>query len=642
MSAHMTSPRERRRASTKRSFSAVVVTALALALAACTPRPDTGADTLKDFLDALAAGELDTAAELTDQDSDAAADLRAATEGIRAQGLNYEVEELSGDGSQSSATVAMNWQLPDARSWQYRTTFTLTKSETGDQDWALRWSPAALHPQLGRNQHPELRTIPAPRPSVVGSDGAALLEPGIVHRVVLDRDAVPNVQSAINRAATIINNSAAPGSASAPGQGSDSGEITATESAAPGGAEFPTVDARALGRQAAGGRGNFSIAVLPATAPESLKQQLAEVSGISVNDEAAMVRPDPRFAPDLMSRIERLIGDENQGVDGWQIVAANNDGAAFGTLHSVAPEVAPAIQASVSKKAQDAAQRAVDTRQDAQAMMVAIQPSSGKILAVAQTRQADREGPLALSGQYPPGSTYKIVTAAAGIARQGLSAGATVPCPAQMEIGTRIVTNYNGMGVGNTSLQDAFARSCNTTFADIAYRLEPGQFQQESKQFGIGVNYEIPGLETITGAVSDGTDPVERTDAGYGQGEDLASPFGMALVAATVAAGRTPTPQLVASAKTVQSDPAEPLPPEVLDNLRPLMRAVVTSGTATAISGRGEIYGKTGEAEVAGGSHAWFVGYRDDLAFATLIVKGGGSEHAVAITDTFFAQMDEG
>ena len=72
------------------------------------------------------------------------------------------------------------------------------------------------------------------------------------------------------------------------------------------------------------------------------------------------------------------------------------------------------------------------------------------------------------------------------------------------------------------------------------------------------------------------------------------------------------------------------------------MRAVVTSGTGSAIAGRGEVYAKTGEAEYAGGSHAWFTGYRDDLAFATLIVGGGGSEHAVAITDAFFANMDEG
>ncbi|MDK6685514.1 penicillin-binding transpeptidase domain-containing protein, partial [Escherichia coli] len=96
------------------------------------------------------------------------------------------------------------------------------------------------------------------------------------------------------------------------------------------------------------------------------------------------------------------------------------------------------------------------------------------------------------------------------------------------------------------------------------------------------------------------------------------------------------------SAGTWQSQTSKPLPPEVLNEVRSLMRAVVTSGTGSAIAGRGEVYAKTGEAEYAGGSHAWFTGYRDDLACATLIVGGGGSEHAVAITDAFFANIDEG
>jgi cell division protein FtsI/penicillin-binding protein 2 len=55
----------------------------------------------------------------------------------------------------------------------------------------------------------------------------------------------------------------------------------------------------------------------------------------------------------------------------------------------------------------------------------------------------------------------------------------------------------------------------------------------------------------------------------------------------------------------------------------------------------GEIYAKTGEAEINEGSHAWFTGYRDDdIAFATLVVLGGGSETSVSITDAFFQNLD--
>lgn len=591
------------------------ITAMATAVAlsatavACTPRPDTGQDVLEDFLGALGSGDVRAAAELTDHPDAAQRDLDAAWRGLSPQSLAAEVGDVRGDGGRTTADVDLAWDLPGERDWAYATTFNLTKS---DSRWAVRWTPSALHPRLGNNQHPELRRIPAPQASVVGSDGAALLEPGTVHRVVLDRSAVPDVQAAVNRIATVVNNG--------------------TEA---------KIDAREVGAAAAGGAGPYSVIVLPVDAPAPVREELAGLPGVRVNEEAAMVRPDPGFAPDLMGRVERIVADDVSGGDGWSIVAANADGGTLASLHSVAPEVRPAIRASVSKTVQDAAQRAVDLRPESEVMLVALRPSSGEVLAVAQTGKADAKGDVALMGQYPPGSTFKIVTAAAGMDHLGLDPSSTVPCPGTMTLGPRVVTNYNGSGVGDTSLTEAFARSCNTTFADISHTMDPGQLKDEAKLFGLGVDYRIAGLDTITGSVSDGTDEAERIDAGYGQGFDLASPFGMALVSATVAAGRAPTPTLVPQAGTWQSAEPAPLDPRTADHLRGVMRAVVTSGTATAIADRGEVYGKTGEAEVAGGSHAWFTGWRDDIAFATLIVHGGGSEHAVSVTDAFLRNLDE-
>jgi cell division protein FtsI/penicillin-binding protein 2 len=70
-----------------------------------------------------------------------------------------------------------------------------------------------------------------------------------------------------------------------------------------------------------------------------------------------------------------------------------------------------------------------------------------------------------------------------------------------------------------------------------------------------------------------------------------------------------------------------------------MMRMVVTHGTATEIAGQGSVYGKTGEAEFPGGSHAWFTGYRGDLAFAALIVGGGNSTYAVRMVRSMFEGM---
>jgi len=152
-------------------------------------------------------------------------------------------------------------------------------------------------------------------------------------------------------------------------------------------------------------------------------------------------------------------------------------------------------------------------------------------------------------------------------------------------------------------------------------------------------------MSTVTGRVPATGDRVKRAEDGFGQGDVVASPFGLALVAATVANGATPTPTLIrGAAATVVTNPPPAVPQPVLAGVRQMMREVVTAGTATAVSGLGAVYGKTGEAQFGDGtrSHAWFVGYRGDLAFATLVVDGASSSNAVAVTKQFLATLPAG
>ncbi len=100
-------------------------------------------------------------------------------------------------------------------------------------------------------------------------------------------------------------------------------------------------------------------------------------------------------------------------------------------------------------------------------------------------------------------------------------------------------------------------------------------------------------------------------------------------------------PYLIEGQETKVSEEVPPLSPESIDGVRQMMRSVVTEGTARGMSAGGEIHGKTGEAEINQGSHSWFAGYRDDIAFATLVVLGGGSEAAVAITDNMLVNYDQ-
>jgi cell division protein FtsI/penicillin-binding protein 2 len=264
-----------------------------------------------------------------------------------------------------------------------------------------------------------------------------------------------------------------------------------------------------------------------------------------------------------------------------------------------------------------------------QAMIVAIKASTGEILAVAQNAAADAEGPLATMGLYPPGSTFKIVTAGAAIERDMASPNTLLGCPGHMDIGHRTVPNYGGFDLGTVPLSRAFASSCNTTFAELASRMPPRGLTTAAAQYGIGPDYVVEGIPTVSGSVPPTVNLAERTEDGFGQGKVVVSPFGMALVSATVAAGQTPVPRLIEGRETVVTGPHDPVRPDVVEALRPMMRLVVTNGTAKDLADAGDVRGKTGEAEFAGGSHSWFAGYRGDLAFAALIVGGGSSEYAV-------------
>ena len=283
---------------------------------------------------------------------------------------------------------------------------------------------------------------------------------------------------------------------------------------------------------------------------------------------------------------------------------------------------------SLDRSIQTAAQHAVNTAGN-QAMIVVIKPSTGEILAVAQNSAADREGPLATMGLFPPGSTFKIVTAGAAIERDMATPNTLLGCPGQMDIGHRTVPNYGGFDLGTVPMSRAFASSCNTTFAELASRMPPRGLTQSAAQYGIGPDYHIEGIDTVSGSVPPTVNLTERTEDGFGQGKVLVSPFGMAMAAATVAAGRTPVPQLIEGRETQITGAGEPISASVVDSLRPMMRLVVTNGTAKDLQGSGDVHGKTGEAEFAGGSHSWFAGYRGDMAFSALIVGGGSSEYAV-------------
>jgi cell division protein FtsI/penicillin-binding protein 2 len=384
-----------------------------------------------------------------------------------------------------------------------------------------------------------------------------------------------------------------------------------------------------------------AVAALRERDYQSVRDRIHELPGVSFPTQQQLLGPERDFATQLVPGIRKVVEDQLNNAAGWRIVTVNSMGEDVETLAAQQPHPVPTLTTTVDRAVQAAAEHALDAVPNP-AMIVAIQPSTGEILGVAQNSAADTQGPLAVTGRYPPGSTFKIVTAVAALEAKQVTVDSPVACPSTTIVGERVVPNDHLFDLGTVPLHTAFARSCNTTFAQLSARLGAGALTDAAHQMGIGMDYDIAGIATVTGQVPPSESMVRRAENGFGQGRVLASPFGMALVASTVAAsGRLPTPILIRGIETrMVLGPVAPMPREVADAVRLMMREVVTQGTATALSGQGEVFGKTGTAEdTAAGAHGWFVGFRGDLAFATLVVGAESSGPAVDVSRGFLSAL---
>lgn len=581
---------------------------LTVGLAACTPRPDGPEPAAQAFLTAFAEQDSEQAADLSDRPDVARQALESAWTSLQAESLDARTTDVDVSGDTATVGYTYEWHLPKNRVWTY--SGELQMGRRGG-DWAVRWSSTNVHPRLGDRQTMSLRSTAAPRARVNEHSGSDVLVPGVVYRVKFDAAQSGNVIGSAQSLASAL--------------------VTFDN----------TLTAQSIAESATAVKGDYLVTRLRSDDYEQVAGVLGAIPGVSVSDEADLVATDRNFAPDLVGQVKKTVIDEVDGKAGWSVVTVNQNGVDTDVLTETAPQTSPSFSISLDRPIQIAAQNAVNARTD-QTMMVVIQPSTGDVLAVAQNKAADKDGPVALTGLYPPGSTFKIITAGAAISSGIATPDTMVPCPGRIEIGERSVPNYNEFALGTVPMATAFARSCNTSFAKLASEMRPDALTVAASQYGIGPDYDVVGLPTDSGSVPPADDLVQRTEDGFGQGKVVVSPFGMALAAATIAHGTTPVPRLIAGRETKIDGEHPPISPEMVEGLRGMMRLVVTSGTAERIEDQGEVYGKTGEAEVEGGSHAWFVGYRGDLAFATLVVRGGSSDNAVAVTRDMFAALPEG
>ncbi|MFS1303814.1 penicillin-binding transpeptidase domain-containing protein [Streptosporangium longisporum] len=322
-------------------------------------------------------------------------------------------------------------------------------------------------------------------------------------------------------------------------------------------------------------------------------------------------------ASGLQQRFQkRLAGTPDTGIE---LVGA--DGKTVKTVGEIDGEAGEALATSLDMRVQRAAVEAVRDLKKTTSL-VAVRPSSGEILAVVNNVGGFNR---ALDGNYPPGSTFKAVTAVA-LLGEGMKPGDRVTCPKDVKVGGLPIRNSNHAAYGSVSLSDAFAHSCNTTFAPLTKeRLDADRLVETAELFGFNTPLDI-GVPAAKGSFPRAESDAELAAESFGQGRITASPLLMASVAAALADGTWRPPTLVPSLK----QPVEPraLPEGVLPDMHRMMSAVVTKGTAEDAGLPRGTRGKTGTAEYGPQddlkTHAWFIGFRGDLAFAVIVEEGSG------------------
>ena len=222
-----------------------------------------------------------------------------------------------------------------------------------------------------------------------------------------------------------------------------------------------------------------------------------------------------------------------------------------------------------------------------------------------------------VQGAYPPGSTFKMVTALAALEAGVITANTTVYCPGHYEAGGRRFHCWKRAGHGSCDLTKGLAESCDVYYYDISQRVGIDAIAAMAERLGLGVRHDLP-----MSAISEGLNPHrawkqekrgqdwrigDTINASIGQGYVLSTPLQLAVMTARLATGRAVEPRMVHSIGGVEQPVAEAPPlgltPDHLRNVQRGMWAVLNQRTGTGWSSRSEdkamlIAGKSGTAQV--------------------------------------------
>lgn len=379
--------------------------------------------------------------------------------------------------------------------------------------------------------------------------------------------------------------------------------------------------------------------------------------------------------------IEKKMDAQLQGSPGSRILRVNYRGDVQSKENVKSPTVGNTVKLTLDYKIQYLTEKALRDNKVGRGAAVVVDAQSGDILAMAsvpnfdpnvfipkvkpeewKTLTRDRTKPLmnrAVKG-YPPGSTYKILIALAGLKSGKITPGTIINSPGMVYIAGHPFKDWSPSGQGNITVHDAIRMSCNTFFYQAGVRIgirniaEMGRLIGFGEKTGIAIANETPGIMPDPAWMRE-HHPRERwtsattANVSIGQGYVLATPLQMALMTAAVANGGTVyQARLLDRIVNVDGETVIQVPqgrvrddlgmaPELLETVRKAMRAVVDNGTARRAQGTGYqgVGGKTGTAQWSGtlagafrkDNKAWFISFApyDQPKFAICVMVEGGT-----------------
>ena len=572
------------------------------------------------------------AARLTTGDpASVASQLRSAYVQLHAAAFYLEMGPIVQHPATATAAFEASVDLgQDGAPWKYQGRFTLRRS---GQDWKILWSPSVINPGLRPGLRLAVITTLPQRAQLLDAAGKYLQVPSPVYAVGIE-----------------------PGHLAAP-----------RTTAAALGKATGLDPAQLLGQIMAAPRTRFlRLLTLAPASYARLHAGLAHVPGLIIRRESLRLfrsiagdvvgSVDTETSPVLrregvsyypgstvgLSGLQRVYQSQLAGTPTTEVVAESPDGSRVTVLARWAGHPAAPVRTTIDAGVQQAADSATAAA-GTSAALVAVQGSTGRILAVADHRAPGLPAIDPLAGRYQPGGAFTIVSTEALLATQ-LPLTATIRCTSSSNVGGHMFVNEPPVRLGaQPTFAADFTHGCGTAFAGLSLRLRPPTLTAAAAGFGVGARWGLR-LPSFSGSVPSVNSAAGQAATTIGRGGVRVSPLGMALVAAQVASGSWHPPSLTNAGAHTQAAPVAAFPAGRIQALRSLMRATVQSGAASAANVPGQpVYGQVGVAPLGKRRWAsWFVGYRGNVAFAVLQVSNSPLTSAALTAGQFLTALPAG